>query len=1094
MFTANGDSRRAVFFMKKALPFIVIAFLSLLTSLNPSIVKAANTIIDDDHSAYSTSWTDFATQGYQNNGVHYPSSPAAGQTATWTFDTISPGDYFVYVSWSTHANRTTTAPFKLTYDGGTLDKIVNQKKLSDQTTDGTSGQWSGWYLLTNIKVKLNTSSNLTLTTVDNTGGNDYVIADEVLLVPALAPNQVWVDKLFDQNGENNGHVWNYDAFNIIQSGVNAAVSSGTVNVASGTYSENQILITKPVSVSGAGKATTTIDGVSALTLVNPGLVRITAGGNVTFQGFTIKNAGVDPAITGNSGMPVRVGIYASSVDSGSTYTINNSKIIGTNNPNDEEDYGFYSNSGQESLVFTFNEISQTGSNAILLEKHSGATNVSNNTWDRGVADGTVDPYFNMNYDGADITTLQKVSHNTIDMGTGAVFDNDHRGFAITFASSFTGTPGRFTNIQVTDNLILNLKDYRRGIGFWNNAPSDGATGNIQAPLISGNTMLGVPGNTGSQGIRLLGLVTNAIIGNNTINNVDIVFRGQLWNGHVSTGTLLNNNSFNNFNSLQWDGSNPLDATKNWWGTAVKSKIQAKNIGNVNFEPYYVNSTKTLLSSTVPATTYISPSFTDNYAYGHILGYDAFNKIQDGIDAVSQSGTVNVWGGTYSENININKPLSVLGANKITTTIDGLADQNSVVTISSKDVTFKKFTVKNEKRIDLTGNSFLLYANNIDSTSDNANVLITDNIFGPQSAPGGAEGGRHGMYLDGVTRQLKGVVISNNEIKEIKGNGNGIMLWARKEPGGIYADSLLENISIQNNNIHDTRRSGIEAAGEFKNSTISNNYIHNNGFTAEPGTPGAKYGNGIVLFKDHAETDSSVRDHITITGNAISNNTHSGIYLSGSSINNSILSNNIENNKWGLVLDKDPNSSYSPDPNPAKPIDDTTLGNLVNNNTISANSEIGVYNSFSAIINATQNWWGAKNGPSGGVSDPQTGKIAGGNGDKISSNVRFDPWSQTPVGFYNKKYGNGTNTLWVNTSTGKFIFSFSGFASQSFCSGTKAVPKIRGSVYMTSDKCSEDARDRINISGNVYGTVKITVTDRGSSWREMAFRNYTLNPL
>lgn len=45
-----------------------------------------------------------------------------------------------------------------------------------------------------------------------------------------------------------------------------------------------------------------------------------------------------------------------------------------------------------------------------------------------------------------------------------------------------------------------------------------------------------------------------------------------------------------------------------------------------------------------------------------FGYDAFATIQNGIDGVTAGGTVNVLAGTYAENVNVNKSLSLLGPN------------------------------------------------------------------------------------------------------------------------------------------------------------------------------------------------------------------------------------------------------------------------------------------------------------------------------------------------------------------------------------------------------------------------------------------------
>jgi len=57
-----------------------------------------------------------------------------------------------------------------------------------------------------------------------------------------------------------------------------------------------------------------------------------------------------------------------------------------------------------------------------------------------------------------------------------------------------------------------------------------------------------------------------------------------------------------------------------------------------------------------------------------------------------------------------------------------------------------------------------------------------------------------------------------------------------------------------------------------------------------------------------------------------------------------------------------------------------------------------YDLFSAAdsdIDARENWWGSPDGPSGGVNDPVTGRMADGSGDRVSANVLFDPW----IGFW-----------------------------------------------------------------------------------------------
>ncbi len=63
------------------------------------------------------------------------------------------------------------------------------------------------------------------------------------------PDVVWVDD--DWTGPDNcgGHIWGYDAFAVIQQGVNAVAAGGTVNVAAGAYS-GDISITKALILQG----------------------------------------------------------------------------------------------------------------------------------------------------------------------------------------------------------------------------------------------------------------------------------------------------------------------------------------------------------------------------------------------------------------------------------------------------------------------------------------------------------------------------------------------------------------------------------------------------------------------------------------------------------------------------------------------------------------------------------------------------------------------------------------------------------------------------------------------------------------------------
>jgi parallel beta-helix repeat protein len=96
------------------------------------------------------------------------------------------------------------------------------------------------------------------------------------------------------------------------------------------------------------------------------------------------------------------------------------------------------------------------------------------------------------------------------------------------------------------------------------------------------------------------------------------------------------------------------------------------------------------------------------------GYNHFNTIQEGINAVENNGTVFVYNGTYSENIIVNKSLKLLGESKDSTLLDGSGGGEGA-NITAQNVTIRGFTVQN-------------YAEGNGISISTANNQISDNII------------------------------------------------------------------------------------------------------------------------------------------------------------------------------------------------------------------------------------------------------------------------------------------------------------------------------------------------------------------------------
>jgi C1A family cysteine protease len=98
---------------------------------------------------------------------------------------------------------------------------------------------------------------------------------------------------------------------------------------------------------------------------------------------------------------------------------------------------------------------------------------------------------------------------------------------------------------------------------------------------------------------------------------------------------------------------------------------------------------------VPSEVWVDDGYTDGGANdGHTWGYNAFDKIQDGINGVSGS-IVHVAAGIYYENIVLKNGVELLGAGSATTIIDGMQN-GSVITANNVGNTTRLdgFTITN----------------------------------------------------------------------------------------------------------------------------------------------------------------------------------------------------------------------------------------------------------------------------------------------------------------------------------------------------------------------------------------------------------------
>ena len=140
-----------------------------------------------------------------------------------------------------------------------------------------------------------------------------------------------------------------------------------------------------------------------------------------------------------------------------------------------------------------------------------------------------------------------------------------------------------------------------------------------------------------------------------------------------------------------------------------------------------------------------------------------------------------------------------------------------------------------------------------------------------------------------------------------------------------------------------------------------------GFTVDAGG-----GDFAIWFSIDNESEVTIKQNI-LTG-AIAGVTSRNGVLNDSAI--TVEDSEIYKNDYGIYLESVAGGSTV----------------FINFNSLAQNDDYGLYVEDSAVIvEATYNWWGHASGPSGGVVDPVSGRIADGTGSAVSADVRFDPW-------------------------------------------------------------------------------------------------------
>ena len=233
-------------------------------------------------------------------------------------------------------------------------------------------------------------------------------------------------------------------------------------------------------------------------------------------------------------------------------------------------------------------------------------------------------------------------------------------------------------------------------------------------------------------------------------------------------------------------------------------------------------------------------------------------------------------------------------------------------------------------------------------------------------------------------EVKDNIISDNGL-ELGGGVVGVYtrLWA--------SDSVLSGNDITLTSGVSWAGTGSQAVGMLlgwnyaEGFTVANNHVHSN-----------KYGMGIMVFGSGSTAKPLVLEGNTITSTssaALDTGDGTGVYIAnkylfeadtGESYVIIRNSNTISGFVRGIDVEKVSGVT--------QPLTVAVNWNSIDGNTMGVNAST----MSPTVVDATDNYWGGT-GPSGGVADPMTGKLADGTGSGVSANVHFDPWTGMSTG-------------------------------------------------------------------------------------------------
>lgn len=669
----------------------------------------------------------------------------------------------------------------------------------------------------------------------------------------------------------------------------------------------------------------------------------------------MKNGGVHSLAdiaSGNAGIPVDtpvafwVGVWDSTADDGDVsltlrdVRVNPSRLLVDDDFRDYK-FGDVISCDGYSYVYGFDAFNSI-QEAIDAAPEDATVRVKEGTYEEVIK---INKSMWLQGEGADSTIIKpSIELNAIVTVSGQGVSAKITGFTVQGPCTVKGPESFLAGILIRDgayceireNIIKDIKEVpnlagmQRGIGVFVGKESWGTTGTatIEDNVICGYQKGGiVVDNVGSEadiiGNQITGWGETPVIAQNGIQvsrGATAIVQENTVSGHWYTG-----DNWSSAGILLYEAGDTT-VTGN---TLNKNQVAIYTNSRASFPAVLNNSFGTADLSNgldvnvktdgwpAPDEVWVDPAYAgleDGTIVGQaIVGYNACPSISEGIAEVAYNGTVYVAAGTYAENLNINKPISLNGAQAGVDARDRDSSEESVITgdtewlrIRADGVTIDGFT------IDSAG-----WDGHIAPEANN--ITIKNNIIKRQ------------IY---VATGISNLTVTQNWFKDI---GTG-----EQKASAFTSEKGIANLRIESNNFTNIGYSAVIFGGseKYENTVIKDNYIYGCGYQAF-NLAGDQH--GLLVTGNYIKNACSKVDWDTQPDRG-------GIRIYGSAFTGPV---NITNN---TVVD-----SYN---GFAVRNGENIKGKEINvtHNKFLGNQNAGVYHGGTGTLNAILNYWGAPTGP------------------------------------------------------------------------------------------------------------------------------------